>query len=209
MRKVSKLVVFAALAMAVLVMVPSAPAAQGDILGEVHGNVNLQGGTYIPTDPTAAPRSTTYTFSGVEIVGTMVAPNGQRATGTITTSGVEGASTGASESASSGLGRVNKPYCPPPTCTSDPRASFSTSNGTGTVSGKFWGCYAREGTIVFVKLNVEEIRVNGGAPFNRTVRVRAQFTPTSTTPSGNGINAATFSGTFSEDTLADPPGLSC
>lgn len=205
MRKLSKTVVAVATMLSVLVMVPASHAAPGDIVGEVHGNVNLTGGTYIPTDPAAAARATTYNFTGVEIVGTLKDPFGNAVVGTISTTGVNGAGT---ETSAGGIGTVNAPKCTlPATC--DPRASFQNTNGLGTVTGKFWGCYAREGTLVFVKLHIENVSVNGGTQFSRIVRVRAQFTPTTPTPSANGLTAATFSGSFSEDTLADPPGLSC
>lgn len=177
-KRLSKLTMVAALALAIFALLPAAYAA--DAAGEVAGTVQLAG-TGIPLTSCAY---TNYNFQDVVLRGVLKANNGAVFTGSLDTSGVKGNST-ICETTSAGAGKVNDSLDP---------ATFNSVPGPGTTgiaSGTFFGTYTRTESIVLVSLQVT-FSINGGPSQTVTVNVRAQFTPTAVSPSG--ITAANFIG---------------
>lgn len=180
-KRLSKLTMVAALALAIFALLPAAYAAEA--AGEVAGTVNLAA----PGIPLTGCANTNYNFQDVVLRGVLRANNGTVFTGSLDTSNVKGNST-ICESTSQGAGVVNSSLDP---------ATFTSVAGpgtTGSAQGTFFGTYTRTESIVLVSLQVT-FSINGGASQTATINVRAQFTPTAVSPSG--ITAANFIGGWS------------
>lgn len=177
-KKLSKLTILAALAMAIFAILPAAHAA--DAAGEVAGTVNLAA----PGIPLTGCAPTNYNFQDVVLRGVLRDNGGGVFTGSLDTSNVKGNST-MCESTSEGAGVVNNALDP---------ATFTSVAGPGTTAnaaGTFYGTYVRTESIVIVDLTVT-FSINGGNSSTANVKVRAQFTPTAVSPTG--ITAANFVG---------------